>query len=287
MLSTHSTASIYDILQTHYGAYFQAIRQRISEEVDGLVISGSGLNTVLEKYPAREVIHTSEIAGFPKPSVIGHSSVLRVIEIEGKTLAHFTGRCHLYEGFSMHEALAQIGVGALLGARFAILTNSAGGLNPLFQAGDIMLIADTLNLMFRSVQRGWLYEAKRSPLVVGSGSQILSASWRAAICAALTANAIAYKEGTYIAVTGPSYETPAEARMYRFLGGSAIGMSTIHEAEFASLCGMQVAACSLVTNTLPESLPVTVSHEEVVEAARLGAAKMAEFVRAASATVSV
>jgi purine-nucleoside phosphorylase len=273
-----------EILQAHYGSHLASLRTQSAVTVDGLVVSGSGLNAVLEKYPAQETIHTSDIAGFPKPSVVGHSSSLRIIEIEGKKLAHFTGRCHLYEGFTMQDALAQIGLGALLGARFAVLTNSAGGLNPLFQAGDIMLVAETLNLMARPVKRGWLQGSKPSPLAASSGGEMLSAAWRTDISAALTKNAVPHNQGTYIAVTGPTYETPAEARMYRTLGGSAIGMSTVHEAEFARACGMHVAACSLITNTLPESIPVTVSHEEVVDAAHIGASKVADFVRVACAT---
>ncbi len=280
------------ILEQHYGDYARAFRRLSAaiyeRAVDGVVITGSGLNTALEGYKPLEIINTSDIAGFPSPSVAGHSSVIRIIDIGGKRVAHFTGRCHLYEGFSMQDALAQIGLAALLGARFAVLTNAAGGLNPLFAAGDIMLLSDSHNLLFRSVQRGWLAGLKEKlPTILPTKyNEIFAREPRKQISAELTAKGVPHHHGIYVAVTGPSYETPAEARMYRLFGGHAIGMSTVHEAEFARVCGLQVAGCSLITNTLPETVPVTVSHEEVIEAAAIGAARVAEFVASACSVLA-
>jgi purine-nucleoside phosphorylase len=305
MASSLASRISHDALHASYGSFLSDFRKHSAAApngsadafVDGLVISGSGLNTVLERYPAETVVHADQIAGFPQAGVIGHSSSIRIVTIEGKRMAHFTGRCHLYEGFSMQQALAQIGLGALLGARFAVLTNSAGGLDTRFQAGDVMLIDETLNLMFRPVLREWMAaqstddrtstlpsavpQTSSSPLQIKASAPLLDPVLRRAISTELTRQAVPHKEGTYIAVTGPTYETPAEARAYRRLGGSAIGMSTVHEAEFARACGLQVAACSLITNTLPETLPVTVSHDEVVEAAKLGALNVAAFIAAA------
>ncbi len=282
---------IDQLLQRHY-AEFVGIQKQIVQTIDGIVISGSGLNAVLEQYPAQHIIHAEDIPSFPRPSVAGHSSSLRFITVEGKSLLHFTGRCHLYEGFSMRDALAQVGLGVLLGAKFAILTNSAGGLQPLYKAGDVMLIAETMNLLFRSVRREMAlsheHHAEHLPaLRIGFSTPVIDQQWREAISAELTAQTVAHHHGTYIAVTGPTYETPAEARMYRRLGGQAIGMSTVHEAEFAHLCGLRVAACSLITNTLPESLPVTVSHDEVVHAAHVGALNVAKCIAAACKTAPV
>ncbi|TAE28757.1 MAG: hypothetical protein EAZ92_07555 [Candidatus Kapaibacterium sp.] len=280
-------AHIHSTLEQHYGAFLKAFRQKSTAEIEGVVISGSGLNQALEHYPASEVVHAHDIAGFPSPTVQGHSSSIRIITIEGKHVAHFTGRCHLYEGWTMQESLAQIALGRLLGARFAVITNSAGGMFHTYTPGDIMLIEDTLNLMSRPVQRAWLSEnapEKHDYSRRASGETIISQSWRKRIIPELAARSVPFHQGTYVAVTGPTFETPAEARMYRYLGGQAIGMSTAHEAEFANLCGMSVAACSMITNMLPESAAVTVSHDTVLSSASVGAPRVAEFIAAACKT---
>lgn len=268
---------------------FRQVRSKTSATVEGIVISGSGLNKALEHYPAEEMIDLHEIEGFPKPTVKGHSSFLRIVEIEGKRVAHYTGRCHLYEGFTLQESLAQIALGKLLGAGFTVLTNSAGGMHHSYTAGDIMLITDTLNLMLRPVQRQWLAKLTQtvreqaSELDYGraaSGENIISTEWRKRTAQEIAARGIPFHQGVYIGLTGPTFETPAEARMYRKFG-EAVGMSTVHEAEFARVCGMPVAACSLITNMLPESAAVNVSHDEVVHAAAIGAPRVAEFIAAA------
>ncbi len=292
-----TSAHIHAKLEQQYGAFLKAFRQKSSAEVEGVIISGSGLNQALEHYTASEVVHAHEIPNFPSPTVQGHSSSIRIITIEGKRVAHFTGRCHLYEGWTMQESLAQIALGRLLGARFAVITNSAGGMFNTYTPGDIMLIEDTLNLMFRPVQRGWLSEnapekhenshPNNSHLDYSrraSGEAIISQSWRKRIVPELAARGTPFHQGTYIAVTGPTFETPAEARMYKRLGGQAIGMSTAHEAEFANVCGMSVAACSMITNMLPESAAVTVSHDTVLSSAGVGAPRVAAFIAAACKT---
>jgi purine-nucleoside phosphorylase len=274
-------------LTQHYGAFYQAFRAQNNAEVEGVVISGSGLNKALEHYTPSAVIHADSIPNFPSPTVQGHSSSIRLIEIGGKRVAHFTGRCHLYEGWTMQESLAQIGLARLLGARFAVITNSAGGMFPTFAPGDIMLIEDTLNLMFRSVQHDWLTKQnndKHDYSRLASGETIISQEWRKRIVPELSSRNVPFHQGTYIAVTGPTFETRAEGRMYRAFGGQAIGMSTVHEAEFANLCGMSVAACSLITNMLPESVASNVSHEDVIHAAAIGAPRVAEFIATACTT---
>jgi len=293
MLNIHK--NIDQLLHHHY-AELEAVKKQVARPIDGMVISGSGLNAVLEQYPAQQVVRAEDIPSFPRPSVAGHSSLLRFITIEGKSILHFTGRCHLYEGFSMRDALAQVGLGVLLGAKFAVLTNSAGGLQSLYKVGDVMLIAETINLLFRSVQREMAVKPEQhtdqhrdqhNAVRTGFSTSVIDQQWREAISAELTAQSVPHHHGTYIAVTGPTYETPAEARMYRRLGGQAIGMSTVPEAEFARICGLRVAACSLITNTLPEALPVTVSHDEVVHAAHIGALNVAKFIAVACKTAPV
>jgi inosine/guanosine/xanthosine phosphorylase family protein len=286
-MNNQTPPHIQAALEQHYGAFYRAFRQKSSAEVQGVIISGSGLNAVLEHYQASEIIHANDIPGFPSPTVVGHSSSIRLLTIEGKRVAHFTGRCHLYEGWTLQESLAQIGLARLLGAEFAVITNSAGGMFHTFTPGDIMLIEDSLNLMFRPVQGEWLSAGllqNNDYSRRASGETIHSTAWRKRITPELTARSVPFHQGTYIALTGPTFETPSEARMYRKLGGQAIGMSTAHEAEFASLCGMRVAACSLITNMLPESAMVNVSHQSVLTSAGIGAPRIAEFISAACKT---
>jgi purine-nucleoside phosphorylase len=287
-----SPKALEHVLEEHYGELYRRVQQKTSAAVEGIVISGSGLNAALEHYSAEEIVDLHDIEGFPMPTVKGHSSFLRIITIEGKRIAHFTGRCHLYEGFSLQESLAQIGLGKLMGARFTVLTNSAGGMHHTYTAGDIMLLSDSLNLMLRPVQRDWLRSLRQSATSdrpdldygrLASGECIISTEWRKRIVPELAAGGVQFHQGVYIGLTGPTFETPAEARMYRKFG-EAIGMSTVHEAEFARVCGMHVAACSLITNMLPESAAVNVSHDEVILAAAIGAPKIAAFIAAACKT---
>ena len=298
--NTNAASGAPLVLERADGELFRAAPAGLTASVEGVVVSGSGLNTALEQYAAEEVLDLHAIPGFPTPTVHGHSSLLRIISIGGRKIAHFTGRCHLYEGFSLRDSLAQVALGRMLGAHFCVLTNSAGGMFPAFVAGDIMLLEDSLNLMFRSVRRFWASFLREqdwgeevaasalelSPAGYGrlaSGEHLFSVSWRRRLSVTLAAQGTPYHQGTYIGVTGPTFETPAEARMYRKFG-EAVGMSTVHEAEFARLCGMSVAGCSLITNLLPESAAINVSHDEVVAAAALGAPKVAAFIEAACQT---
>jgi purine-nucleoside phosphorylase len=282
--------ALTSLLEQHYGTFYRQLRTLTDATVDGIVISGSGLNTALEHYPATEIVDLRRLDGFPTPTVHGHSSCIRFITIADKRIAHFTGRCHLYEGWTMWESLAQIGLGSLLGARFVVLTNSAGGMYHAFTPGDVMLISDSLNLMLRPVMRGFRGMDEQNHNADGleynraaSGGHIFSTEWRIKTATHLAAEGIPFHQGTYIGVTGPTFETPAESRMYRTLGGQAIGMSTVHEAEFARHCGLQVAGCSLITNMLPESAAVNVSHDDVIYAASVGAPRVAAFIAAACA----
>lgn len=284
--STQIKKQIFDL----YGTFADTFRKLNASSIDGAVITGSGLNASLEAYMPEDVIDTASIAGFPMPGIAGHTTSIRIVNLSGKRILHFTGRCHLYEGFTMRDALAQVGLSALLGARFIILTNAAGGLNPYFVPGDIMVIEETLNLLYRPVHRLMntaSVQPEQDTAIISPKQKIFPAEWKMAITNELIRRSIPHHRGVYCAVTGPTYETPAEARMYRSFGAHAIGMSTVHEAEFAAACGMQVAGCSMITNVLPETLPVHISHNEVVEAAQTGAEKIAAFITSAVVTVGV
>ena len=267
--------NFYAVLQQRFGECAEVLRRALPQ-VDTAVITGSGMGSLLQE-TARPVLSYEELPGFPQPTVAGHTGVVRHAGVEGASLLLFTGRMHLYEGVAVQDVVAPVALAALIGIRRILLLNSAGGLQPGWRTGDIMLIADTINMTFRSGRRGWMYKVPRSYL---HHPVLFDEQWRRSTGSELTHAGIPFREGTYLGVTGPGYETPAEVRCFRRLGGQAIGMSTIHEAEFARMCGMAVAGCSLISNTLHETAAPALSHAEVLAAAHAGQSAVEEWIRA-------
>lgn len=268
---------LYTQLEQRYGRSVVALQRLFRAEVEGIVVAGSGMQALFSADTPAAVPYR-EIEGFPAPTVAGHAGEVRLVQLGGHTVLVFAGRSHLYEGCPMQDVLAPVAVGALLNARFALLLNSAGGLQPGFATGDIMLIADTVSLTFRSARRSWLYT---TPRMYRHPASYFDDAWRVRTAARLGTAGVPFREGAYVGVTGPSYETPAEVRMYRRCGAQAIGMSTVHEAEVAHLCGMRVAGCSLISNTLHEVAAPALSHDDVLLAARSASAKVEAWVRSA------
>lgn len=253
------------VLQERYGAAADTLRRLLPEPPRCMVVTGSGMSGLLDG-EAETVTGYGGLPGFPTPTVAGHGGVVRRATVEDVPLLIFAGRSHLYEGVSMQDVVAPVAVAALLGVEAVMLLNSAGGLHPDVRTGDILLLTDTVNMTFRQARRGWCYA---TPPAYLHQPALPDEQWRRRTAAVLTGRRHSFREGVYIGVTGPNYETPAEVRFYRRLG-DAIGMSTVHEAEFAQFCGMKVAGCSLISNTLHEVCPPVVSHDEVLEAARTG-----------------
>lgn len=266
-------------LEERFGRSADKLRRVLPDQPDIVVVTGSGMNTILRS--AVPIAAYSDLPEFPRPSVVGHSGTVYHTAVEGRSLLVYSGRIHLYEGADIRDVVAPIAVAALLGVRAVLLLNSAGGLQPGWRTGDIMLIADTVNMTFRTVRRGWL---NATPLRYSHPATWFHEQWRRAAGSELVRSGIAHREGTYMGVVGPCYETPAEVRCYRRLGGQAIGMSTVLEAEFAHVCGLDVAGCSLISNTLSETKAAPVSHEEVLFAAQSGVRAIEEWIRACCRT---
>jgi purine-nucleoside phosphorylase len=268
---------LHEQLQRHYAQSVAAIDRFFGTRVDGIVVAGSGMQSLFQTETLATVPY-SELEGFPAPTVAGHAGEVRLLRFAESTVLLFAGRSHLYEGRPVQDIIAPLAAAYLLNARYALLLNSAGGLHPDFRTADIMVIADTVSMTFRSIRRSWLYATPRS---YRHPASYFDTAWRERTAARLVSRGVPFREGTYVGVTGPTYETPAEVRMYRRCGAHAIGMSTVHEAEFAHFCGLQVAGCSLISNTLHEVAAPALSHDDVLLAASSASAKVEAWIRAA------
>lgn len=265
-------------LEQQYARSTEALDRFFGTSVDGIVVAGSGMQSLFAAETVAAVPY-HELEGFPAPTVAGHAGEVRLIRFAGSSVLLFAGRSHLYEGGPIQDILAPVAAGYLLNARYALLLNSAGGLHPGFRTADIMLIADTVSMTFRSARRSWLYTTPRS---YAHPASYFDGAWRKRIATRLVREGVPFHEGSYAGVIGPTYETPAEVRMYRRCGAHAIGMSTVHEAEFAHFCGLRVAGCSLISNTLHEVAAPVLSHDDVILAASSASAKVEAWIRAAS-----
>ncbi|HEX5039789.1 MAG TPA: purine-nucleoside phosphorylase [Candidatus Limnocylindria bacterium] len=238
------------------------------------IVLGSGLGGVtalLDRAP-RVSLPYREIPNVPGAAVEGHAGELlagRVGEIPAVVLS---GRAHPYEGYSQREATILLRAVIALGVRSVVLTNAAGGLNPDFDPGDVMLIADHINLSGSNPLVGPNLDrfGERFPAMTDAYDPELRRRAREAGERA----GVRFREGVYIMLSGPAYETRAEMRMLRTLGGDAVGMSTAHEVIVARHAGVRVLGFSLITNKATEDVAEGATHEEVIEMGRVGAASL-------------
>jgi len=258
-----------------YENYQQAvavIRQRTSLRPDIGLVLGSGLGTLADTLADRAVIPYEDIPGWPRATVSGHRGNLVIGEIEGQIVAAQQGRAHYYEGYTMQQVTFPIRVMHALGIRTVILTNAAGGVHPSYQVGDLMLIEDHINLpgMVGANPLMGPNDDQVGERFVGL-AQAYDRKLRQRALKVAQENGIPLHSGVYCAVSGPSFETPAEIRMIRALGGDAVGMSTVHEVLVARHAGMRVMACSGVTNRAIDAVDTDLetNHEEVLEASKV------------------
>jgi purine-nucleoside phosphorylase len=237
----------------------------------GLVL-GSGLGSLADTLEGRTVIPYADIPGWPRSTVHGHSGQLVIGYLEGQPVAAQQGRAHFYEGYSTQEITFPIRVMKRLGVETLILTNAAGGLNPTYAVGDLMLLNDHINLVGMAGQNPLIGPNDESfgPRFLGMAQTYDQALRRQAQQAAQAAG-ITLHEGVYVCLAGPNFETPAEVRMLRLLGGDAVGMSTAHEVLVARHAGMRVLACSGITNVAIDQADTELeaSHEEVLDAGKV------------------
>ncbi len=239
------------------------------------IVLGTGLGDLTSKVEQSAVFNYSDIPNFPVPTVEGHSGMLVVGKIKEKNVIVQRGRIHFYEGYKLEQILFPIYLMKQMGTTILIITNCAGGINPNFSAGDLMCIADHINFMGVNPLVGKNEEniGPRFPDMSNAYDQEL----RKKAAQAARSLDLELKEGVYIAVTGPSFETAAEIRAFWKLGADAIGMSTVPEVIFANYLGLKVLGISCITNILqaPERKPLT--HKEVTRVAQREKDKIARL----------
>ena len=229
-----------------------------------LVVLGSGLGRLAERLEDSIRLPYRDIPGFPESTVEGHAGELVSGRLAGREVLVQSGRFHIYEGHDAATSALPVRVAAALGVGTVLLTNAAGGIRRTFRSGTLMLIADTINLTFRSPLIG---------AVVPGESRFpdMSEPWdpelRRLARDAAGAHGVALEEGVYLGGLGPSYETPAEVRMYERLGADAVGMSTVAEVIAARAAGLRCLGVSTITNLAAGISPTPLSHEEVMAAA--------------------
>lgn len=228
----------------------------------GLIL-GSGLGVLADEIENPVKIPYGEIPEFPVSTVEGHAGQFVFGTLQGVTVAAMQGRFHFYEGYSLDKVTFPVRVMKELGIRFIIVTNAAGGVNESFEAGDLMIINDHINNFGTNPLIG------PNDAELGARfpdmSEAYSKELRVLAKAAAGRLNITVKEGVYVGNTGPSYETPAEIRMLRALGGDAVGMSTVPEVIVARHGGMQVLGISCISNMAAGILDQPLTHDEVIE----------------------
>lgn len=240
------------------------IRERIGGVTpDIAVVLGSGLGGLAGSLKHTISISYDAIPHFPISTVPGHDGMLIYGEMSGKKILAMKGRFHFYEGYSMQQVTYPIRVMKLLGVEKLILTNAAGGVNTGFSPGDLMLISDHIKLFDDSPLRG------KNDDAIGDRFPDMSSAYPVELrnIAKDAANyaGIALREGVYFYMPGPSFETPAEIRAIRTLGGDAVGMSTVPETISAVHAGIKVLAISCISNMAAGILPQPLTHAEVIE----------------------
>ena len=253
-----------------------ALKQRINTPPTVALVLGTGLGDVAQHVTSRVEIPYKEIPHFPISTAPSHHGQLVVGQYGGKTVAVMEGRFHAYEGWSLHDVTYPIRVLKALGAKTLILSNASGGMNPLFDKGDLMLITDHINFMGINPLIGPNDESlgPRFPdMSEPYDAKLLALARQVAL-----AEKIPLKEGVYIGVTGPNLETKAEYRFMRVMGADAVGMSTVPEVIVGVHAGLKILAVSVITDRcLPDALvPLTV--EEVIAIAQRAAPVLTKLI---------
>jgi len=253
------------------------VRERIPESPEVFLVLGSGLSGLADGVEDAVTIPFSEVPGFPQVGVAGHAGHLVFGVLEGKRVLMQAGRFHFYEGHPAEVVVAPVRLAAALGAGTVILTNAAGGIAKELEAGSIMLLDDHLNLMGRSPLAGPVHGSEdRFPDM----SQPYDSGLQKKALELAGALGIPLSRGTYAAVLGPSYETPAEIRYLERAGAHAVGMSTVPEAITARALGLRVVGFSLITNRAAGMGNATLDHQEVLDVGDQAGEKLRALVRA-------
>src|SRR5215475_13091628 len=253
------------------------IRSRANTDLSVGVVLGSGLGAFADDLSQSLSIRYDEIPGFAQPTVEGHAGRLVIGSAEGVTVAAMQGRFHFYEGYTLEDVTFPIRVLKLLGVRTLILTNAAGSLNTEFTPGSLMVISDHINLMGVNPLIGRNDErfGPRFPDLTA----VYDPDLQNMVIEEAEAIGIDMRRGVYAALSGPSYETPAEIHMVRTLGADAVGMSTVPEAIVARHMDMQVVGISCITNLAAGVSNRPVDHSQVIATGEQVRAQFRELLR--------
>ena len=252
------------------------VRSRFARPPNVAVILGTGLGGLASRVAVEASIDYADIPGFPLSTVESHAGRLLCGTLAGKTVVAMQGRFHRYEGYSLAQVTFPVRVLRALGARVLVVSNACGGMHPLWAPGDLMLIADHINLL------------GDNPLIGPNDDRLgprfpdMSEPYDGALAEIARETAreqgILLREGVYAGLLGPTYETPAEVRMLEFFGADAVGMSTIPEVIVARVIGMRVLGFSCVTNLSCGLSTTPITHAEVLETTARSAEKFKALV---------
>ncbi|EZH67674.1 purine nucleoside phosphorylase [Bacillaceae bacterium JMAK1] len=241
----------------------EIIRNATDVQPEIALILGSGLGELGNKIEADVILPYDEMKGFKTSTVAGHAGRFVIGTLAGKSVIAMQGRFHYYEGYGMEDVVLPVRVMAALGIKSLIVSNAAGGVNTSFNPGDLMLIEDHINFMHNHPLIGPNDETvgPRFPDLSEAYDQEL----QTLADSVADAQQLTLRKGVYAAVTGPTYETPAEVRMFRTLGADAVGMSTVPEVIVARHQNIKVLGISCISNAAAGILDQPLSHEEVIE----------------------
>jgi len=252
------------------------LKEKITSNPATAIILGTGLGRLVDEIEVTQTIPYSEIPNFPQSTVEGHSGRLILGLLGGKEVVAMQGRFHFYEGYPMREVTFPVRVMYELGIRTLYVSNASGGTNPNFSVGDIMIITDHINMFPENPLRGPNFPTgPRFPDMHETyDHQLIALADEIA-----REKGIKVQHGVYLGTQGPTFETPAEYRMFARMGADAVGMSTVPEVIVAHHCGIRVFGISVITDLGGFDNPVEVSHEEVQRAANKVQPKMAEIMK--------
>jgi len=257
-----------------------AVRARTSHQPRVGFILGSGLNDLANSVEKADSVAFADLPNWPRSTVHGHAGRLVIGELEGQSVMVMQGRVHFYEGYSMSQITLPVRVMKRLGLEMLFVTNAAGGVNPEFVPGDVMLITDNLNMVGMSGSNPLM-----GPNIDELGPRFPDMSrayddelMRLARTAAQENN-ITLREGVYCALSGPSFESPADLRFLRMVGTDAVGMSTVPEVIVARHAGLRVLGLSGISNKANLDGSTVTTHEEVIEAGKVITPKIEKIVR--------
>jgi purine-nucleoside phosphorylase len=257
-----------------------AVRARTSQRPRVGLILGSGLNDLANAIEKADVISFGDLPNWPRSTVHGHAGRLVIGELEGQTVMVMQGRVHFYEGYSMSQITLPVRVMQRLGLEMLFVTNAAGGVNPDFSPGDVMLITDNLNMVGMSGANPLM-----GPNIDELGPRFpdMSRAYDLELMAlarkAAQENNLTLREGVYCGLSGPSFESPADLRFLRLAGADSVGMSTVPEVIVARHGNMRVLGLSGISNQANLDGSTVTTHEEVIEAGKVITPKIEKIVR--------